>query len=57
MAKAVTYSKDPDFYQFWKTLKTYDQSIDERTTLIMSFDNDYFRLLGGPNLDPPKPAP
>ncbi len=54
---AVTYSKDPDFYQFWKTLKTYEQSIDERTTLIMSLDNDYFRLLGGPNLAPPKPAP
>jgi len=54
---AITYSKDPDFYQFWKTLKTYEQSIDERTTLIMSLKNDYFRLLGGPNLAPPKPAP
>jgi len=54
---ARTYSKDPEFYRFWKTLKTYEQSIDERTFLIFSLDNDYFKLLGSPELRPPKPAP
>lgn len=47
---AATYSKEPEFYRFWKTLKTYEQSIDERTHLILSLDNEYFRLLNGPEL-------
>ena len=54
---AKTYSKDPEFYRFWKTLKTYEESIDERTFLILSLDNDYFKLLGSPELLSPKPAP
>jgi len=45
---AAAYTKDPEFYRFWKTLETYEQAVDERTHLILSLDNEYFKLLGDP---------
>jgi len=47
---AEAYSKDPEFYRFWKTLRTYDEAVDKDTTFILSLDTDYFRLLGDPFL-------
>ena len=40
---AAAYSKDPDFYQFLKTLETYRSSLDEDVTLVLSSD---FRVSG-----------
>jgi len=42
---AEAYSKDPEFYSFLKTLETYKETIDERSTIILSTDADYFRYL------------
>jgi membrane protease subunit HflC len=42
---AEAYSKDPEFYSFLKTLETYKKTIDERSTIILSTDADYFRYL------------
>ena len=42
---AGAYSKDPEFYSFVRTLETYKETIDERSTLILSTDSDYFKYL------------
>ncbi len=42
---ADAYSKDPDFYSFLQTLKTYKNSVDSDTTLILTTDSEYFKYL------------
>ena len=42
---AEAYNKDPEFYSFLKTLETYQKTIDRKTTLILTTDNDYFGYL------------
>ncbi len=42
---AAAYSKDPEFYSFLKTLDSYKLTFDEKTTLILSTDSDYFGYL------------
>ncbi|MDK2865817.1 MAG: modulator of FtsH protease HflC [Clostridiales bacterium] len=37
------FSKDPEFYEFWRTLKSYETTIDEDTTLYMDRNNDYLK--------------
>ncbi len=44
---ADAYKKDPEFYTFTKTLKTYETTIDENTRLYLSTDNDYYKQLNG----------
>ncbi len=39
------YSADPEFYQFWRTLKSYEKSIDKETTIILSDELDYLKYL------------
>ena len=36
---------DPAFYQFLKTLETYRAALDARTTLVLSADSSFLRLL------------
>jgi membrane protease subunit HflC len=43
---ADAFSKDPDFYQFWRTLETYRKILDEKTTLVLSEDSELFKYLG-----------
>jgi membrane protease subunit HflC len=38
-------SADPAFYQFQKTLETYRAALDARTTLVLSADSSFLRLL------------
>ena len=47
---AQAYSKDPEFYRFWRTLRSYVEAVDKDTTFILSLDTEYFRLLGDPVL-------
>jgi modulator of FtsH protease HflC len=49
---------DPAFYQFLKTLDTYRAGLDAKTTLVLSADSAFLRLLtqGLPELDGRKPA-
>ncbi|MFH1552419.1 MAG: protease modulator HflC [Candidatus Omnitrophota bacterium] len=42
---AESYSKDPEFYSFLKTLETYNGTVDENTTIILTTDGDYYKYL------------
>ena len=42
---AHAYNKDPDFYQFWKTMETLHSSLDEKTWLILSTDSELLKYL------------
>ena len=42
---ANAYNKDPDFYQFMKTLEIYRSSLDEDVTLILGSDSEFLRFL------------
>jgi len=44
---AEAYNRDPEFYQFWKTLQTYEEVIDADTTIIISPDSDLARYIYG----------
>ena len=43
---AKAYGKDPEFYNFIKTLDTYKNTIDSSTQLILSTDNPYLQYIG-----------
>ena len=42
---ARAYSRNPDFYSFLKTLETYQKTIDENSTIILTTDSDYYKYL------------
>lgn len=42
---AQAYSQDPEFYSFLKTLETYQNTIDEKSTVILTTDSDYYKYL------------
>ena len=42
---AAAYSQNPDFYSFMKTLETYKYTIDEKSTVILTTDSDYYKYL------------
>jgi membrane protease subunit HflC len=44
---ARSYSQDPEFYSFVKTMETYQSTIDEDSTLILTTDADYYKYLKG----------
>jgi membrane protease subunit HflC len=50
------HAADPSFYQFLKTLETYRAALDARTTLVLSADSAFLRLLtqGQPEPSPPR---
>ncbi len=45
---------DPAFYQFLKTLETYRTALDQKTTLVLSVDSPFLKLLtqGVPDMQP-----
>lgn len=42
------YSRDPEFYEFIKTLETYQSIIDEDATIVLPSDSRLLNLLRGP---------
>ncbi len=42
---AEAFSKDPDFYKFWRTLKAYETILDQQTTLVLTEDSELFQYL------------
>lgn len=49
-AEAITiygeaYNRDPEFYSFLKTLDTYKNTIDDKSTVILTTDSDYYKYL------------
>ena len=42
---ATSFSKDPEFYEFVRTLETFEKVIDDKTTLVMPGDSKLFKEL------------
>lgn len=42
---ADAFGRDPDFYTFIRTLQSYSETMDKETSLILTTDSDYFKLL------------
>ena len=42
---ARAYGRDPEFYQFLKTMETLNSSLDEKTWLILSTDSELLKYL------------
>jgi membrane protease subunit HflC len=42
---AKAYGVDPEFYSFVQTLETYEQSLDEKNTLILSTESEFLKYL------------
>jgi len=42
---AVSFSKDPSFFEFLRTLETYEKVIDKKTTLVLPSDSKLFKVL------------
>lgn len=40
-----SYNKDPDFYEFMKTLETYEQIIDDKTIIFLPMNSSLLDLL------------
>jgi membrane protease subunit HflC len=49
------HAADPAFYQFLKTLETYRAALDARTTLVLSADSAFLRLLTQGTTEPSGP--
>ncbi len=43
---AQALSKDPEFYQFWRTMQSYPKILDEKTTLVIFDDSELMKYLG-----------
>lgn len=42
---ASAYNQEPEFYSFLKTLETYRQTIDNKSTIILTTDSEYYKYL------------
>ncbi|MBW2259473.1 MAG: protease modulator HflC [Deltaproteobacteria bacterium] len=42
---ADSYGLDPDFYSFVKTLEIYRETLDEKSSLVLSTDSEFFKYL------------
>ncbi len=42
---ANTYNKDPEFYQFYKTLATYKATLGNKTKIVIDSDSDFAKYL------------
>ncbi len=42
---ADSYSKDPEFYSFWKSLEAYSVGVGSNTKLIISSDSEFYKYL------------
>ena len=40
-----SYSADPEFFSFLRTLQSYQSSLAGKATLVLGADGDYFRFL------------
>ncbi len=44
---AEAFSKDPEFYSFVKTLEVYGDTMDEKSSLILSTDSEFLKYFKG----------
>lgn len=45
---SAALGKDVDFYNFFRSMQVYSESIQEDTTFLLNLDNDLFRFFGHP---------
>lgn len=43
---AEAFQKDPKFYEFLRSLETYEKTIDEKTTLVLPSNSEILKYLG-----------
>ncbi|MDQ0298593.1 membrane protease subunit HflC [Salibacterium salarium] len=43
----AAFSRDPDFYELYKTLQTYETTVDDETVIVLPSDSPYARILMG----------
>ncbi|MBL0691525.1 MAG: protease modulator HflC [SAR324 cluster bacterium] len=41
----LAYSKDPEFYQFWTTLQSYEEVLGKNTRLVIDINSDLYKFL------------
>ncbi|MBF4692768.1 protease modulator HflC [Fusibacter ferrireducens] len=41
---AQGFSKDPSFYEYWRTLISYEKTIDENSVIYLNSDNEYLKF-------------
>ncbi len=44
---AQGFSRDPEFYEFWKTLDSYEKTIDENTVIFIDKNNRFLKYFSG----------
>lgn len=44
---ADAYGRDPEFYSFVNTLEIYKEALDDKSTLVLSTDSEFFKYLKG----------
>ncbi|MEE8370849.1 MAG: hypothetical protein V3R73_01795, partial [Sphingomonadales bacterium] len=45
---AVAFTKDEDFYEFYRSMQAYRSALNkEDTTLVLSPDSEFFKFFGG----------
>ena len=49
---ADAYRRDPEFFEFLRSLELYRQTLNERTTLILSTESRLYRYLASPEPEP-----
>ena len=55
---AEAYSRDPEFFDFYRSMQAYKTALDsDSTTLLLSPDSDFFRFFGADGSTASKPAP
>lgn len=54
---AEALEQDPEFYAFQRTLQAYRNALDDRTTLLLDVDSDFFKFLQNPSGIQPTPTP
>ncbi len=54
---AEAYGSNPEFFTFTRSLEAYRQSINDKTTLVLSPDTEFFQFLRGSAPNPPAASP
>lgn len=48
---AQAFAANPKFYEFWRTLKAYEESIDEETTIYLDKNNPFLKYITSFDID------
>jgi modulator of FtsH protease HflC len=55
---ADAYTRDPDFFAFYRSMQAYDKAMQRGDThLVLKPDSDFFRFFGNPSGQEPETAP